>query len=127
MLCHNKISNTPGIATEAATGFAKTKEIDSTFNSQNEGPRMGLATKPVYAAPSPITATMAQAEASKNDDHVKSMNNKAGEYTNAKGTKALPIDSLNAVIPVRMGSLRAMPAAAKAARATGGVTSASTP
>ncbi len=37
------------------------------------------------------------------------------------------MDSRNAVMPVRMGSLRAMPAAAKAASATGGVTSASTP
>jgi hypothetical protein len=43
------------------------------------------------------------------------------------GTSALPIDSRKAVMPVRIGSLRAMPAAAKAASATGGVTSASTP
>jgi hypothetical protein len=78
-LCHNKISNTPGIATAAATGFANTKDSENTFNSQNEGPLMGLATKPVYAAPSPITATIAQAEASKKDDQVKSMNYKAGE------------------------------------------------
>jgi hypothetical protein len=41
------MNNMPGIATEAATGFAKTKEIDNTFNSQNEGPRIGLAIKPV--------------------------------------------------------------------------------
>ena len=74
-----------------------------------------------------MTATMAHVEASKKDGQVKSMNNKAGEYTNANGTKALPIDSLNAVKPVPMGSLRAMPAAAKAASATGGVTSANTP
>jgi hypothetical protein len=43
------------------------------------------------------------------------------------GTSALPIDSRNAVMPVRIGSLPAMPAAAYAASATGGVTSASTP
>ena len=48
-------------------------------------------------------------------------------YTNMNGTSALPIDSRNAVMPVRVGSEPAMPAAAYAASATGGVTSASTP
>ena len=61
--------------------------------------------------------------------HVKPLvtSNNAGEKTNTNGTNALPRPSLNAVLPVLNGSELAMPAAAYAASATGGVMSASTP
>ena len=52
---------------------------------------------------------------------------KFGEYTNTKGTRAFAIPNLNAVLPVVNGFDPAIPAAAYAARATGGVMSAKTP
>ena len=54
-------------------------------------------------------------------------NNNDGEYTNTNGTKAFAIPSLKAVFPVLNGFDPAIPAAAYAARATGGVISAKTP
>ena len=54
-------------------------------------------------------------------------NNNDGEQTNTKGTSAFAIPNLKAVLPVVNGFDPAIPAAAYAARATGGVMSAKTP
>ena len=57
----------------------------------------------------------------------RSYESKEGEKTNTNGTNAFAIPSLNAVLPVWNGLDFAIPDAAYAANATGGVISAKTP
>ena len=66
----------------------------------------------MYAADNAMMPTTPQNAADRNALQVKPMNSSAGVYTNMNGTSALPIDSRNAVRPVRIGSDPAMPAAA---------------
>ena len=105
------------------------KRNDTTDTHQRSHFLRGTIRKPENATPKDAIPNIAPISVIVNSHQVNpsATSKRAGEYTNTKGTNALAMPSLNAVLPVLNGFEPAIPAAAYAANATGGVISARTP